>query len=87
MSLKTVNVIKWNNYNENQKFSIKIFEVIIYTKSNKFNHSFKNIQIGDRIPYVIIAGTKTAKNYEKVEDPIYVLTNDIPLDYDYYIEK
>jgi hypothetical protein len=26
MSLKTVNVIKWNNYNENQKFSIKIFE-------------------------------------------------------------
>ncbi|KAL4466727.1 hypothetical protein ABPG74_010324 [Tetrahymena malaccensis] len=43
--------------------------------------------IGDRIPYVIVAGTKAAKNYEKVEDPIYVLENDIPLDYEYYIEK
>lgn len=43
--------------------------------------------IGDRIPYVIIAGMKQAKNYEKVEDPIYVLKNDIPLDYDYYIEN
>lgn len=30
---------------------------------------------------------KQAKNYEKVEDPIYVLKNDIPLDYDYYIEN
>ncbi|EGR29193.1 hypothetical protein IMG5_161090 [Ichthyophthirius multifiliis] len=43
--------------------------------------------IGDRIPFVIIAGSKNAKNYEKVEDPIYVVNHDIPLDYDYYIEK
>lgn len=36
---------------------------------------------------MIIAGVKNAKNYEKVEDPIYVLRNDVPLDYEYYIEK
>lgn len=36
---------------------------------------------------MIVAGAKNAKNFEKVEDPIYVLKNDVPLDYDYYIEK
>jgi len=30
-------------------------------------------QLGDRVPYVIITGAKGAANFEKAEDPIYVL--------------
>jgi DNA polymerase delta subunit 1 len=43
--------------------------------------------IGDRIPYVIIQGTKGSKTYENAEDPIVVLTENKPIDYDYYINK
>jgi hypothetical protein len=35
----------------------------------------------------MIAGCKGSKNYENSEDPIYALENDIPIDYDYYIDK
>jgi DNA polymerase delta subunit 1 len=43
--------------------------------------------MGDRVPYVIIKAAKGAKAYEKAEDPLYVLENDIPLDYQYYLEN
>lgn len=43
--------------------------------------------MGDRVPYVIIKGAKGAKAFEKAEDPMYVLENDIPLDYQYYLEN
>ncbi|KAJ2258180.1 DNA-directed DNA polymerase delta, partial [Coemansia sp. RSA 451] len=43
-------------------------------------------QLGDRVPYVIIKGTKNAKTYEKAEDPIYVLDNNLPIDANYYVE-
>lgn len=42
--------------------------------------------IGDRIPYVIIKGPKGAKAFEKSEDPIYVLENNIPIDTRHYLE-
>lgn len=42
--------------------------------------------IGDRVPYVMIQGAKGAKGYEKAEDPIYVLENNIPIDTEYYLE-
>eukprot|EP01117_Protostelium_nocturnum_P008983 TRINITY_DN3226_c0_g2_i1.p1 TRINITY_DN3226_c0_g2~~TRINITY_DN3226_c0_g2_i1.p1 ORF type:complete len:1087 (-),score=325.14 TRINITY_DN3226_c0_g2_i1:200-3328(-) len=48
-------------------------------------HSAPNI--GDRVPYVMIQGAKGAKNYEKAEDPLWVLENNIPVDYTYYIEN
>eukprot|EP00794_Sanderia_malayensis_P008104 gene8104-8972_t len=44
-------------------------------------------KLGDRVPYVIIAGTKGAKAYEKAEDPIYVLEHSIPIDTKYYLEN
>ena len=44
-------------------------------------------QIGDRIPYVIVGGTKGARAFEKVEDPVYAMEHDIPLDVDYYINN
>jgi DNA polymerase delta subunit 1 len=42
--------------------------------------------VGDRIPYVMIKGIAGAKAYEKAEDPIYVLDNNLPLDTEWYLE-
>lgn len=44
-------------------------------------------QMGDRVPYVIITGTKGAANFEKAEDPIYVLENNIPIDCKWYLSN
>lgn len=43
--------------------------------------------IGDRVSYVICRGQKDAAAYEKAEDPIYVLENNIPIDTKYYLEN
>jgi len=43
--------------------------------------------LGDRVPYVIIQGNAKEKNYEKSEDPVYVLENNIPIDTNYYMEN
>jgi len=42
---------------------------------------------GDRVPYVIIAGNKGMKAYEKSEDPLYALENNLTIDSQYYIEN
>lgn len=44
-------------------------------------------QLGDRVPYVIIAGTKGSAAYMNSEDPIYVLENNIAIDTQYYLEN
>lgn len=44
-------------------------------------------QVGDRVPYVMIEAAKGAKAYEKSEDPIYVLDNNIPIDTQYYLDN
>merc|ERR1719401_578359 len=41
---------------------------------------------GDRVPYVIIAGSKGMKTYEKSEDPLYALENNLSIDANHYIE-
>ena len=43
--------------------------------------------IGDRVAYVIVKGPKNAKGYEKSEDPIYALDNNIPIDTAHYLEN
>ncbi|KAJ8296854.1 DNA polymerase delta catalytic subunit [Rhodotorula toruloides] len=43
--------------------------------------------MGDRVAYVIIKGTKDARAYEKSEDPLYVLENNIPIDTKYYLDN
>lgn len=43
--------------------------------------------IGDRVAYVMVCGTKGTKNYENAEDPLYVLENDLPIDFDYYLHR
>ncbi|XP_052225251.1 DNA polymerase delta catalytic subunit-like [Dreissena polymorpha] len=44
-------------------------------------------QLGDRVPYVIIAAAKKTAAYLKSEDPIYVLENNIAIDTQYYLEN
>jgi DNA polymerase delta subunit 1 len=44
-------------------------------------------QMGDRIPYVIITGAKGAKTFEKGEDPIYVLENNLAIDCKWYLSN
>ena len=43
-------------------------------------------QVGDRIAYVIVKGPKNAKTFEKAEDPIFVLENNLPIDAQHYLE-
>ncbi|KAJ7178836.1 DNA polymerase family B-domain-containing protein [Mycena crocata] len=43
--------------------------------------------LGDRVAYVIIKGTKGAPAYAKSEDPLYVLENNIPIDTKYYLDN
>jgi len=35
----------------------------------------------------MIKGMKGSKGYEKSEDPIFALENNMPIDYNYYIEN
>jgi len=45
-------------------------------------------QLGERVPRVVVVNSNPkAKFFEKVEDPMYAMKNNIPLDLDYYIEK
>lgn len=43
--------------------------------------------VGDRVPYVIIKAAKGAQAFMKSEDPIYVLENNIPIDFNYYLDN
>lgn len=41
--------------------------------------------VGDRVAYVIIQAAKGTPAYEKSEDPVFVLDNNIPIDTEYYL--
>jgi DNA polymerase delta subunit 1 len=43
--------------------------------------------IGDRVAYVMVRGAAGAKNYEKAEDPLYVLEHNLPIDTKYYLDN
>lgn len=43
--------------------------------------------LGDRVAYVIIKGGLNGRNYEKSEDPIFVLEHNLPIDTKYYLEN
>ncbi|KAI1005980.1 DNA polymerase delta catalytic subunit [Podosphaera aphanis] len=43
--------------------------------------------LGDRVAYVIVKGTTGAKNFERSEDPLFVLENNIPIDTKYYLDN
>ncbi|OIR58514.1 MAG: DNA polymerase delta catalytic subunit [Amphiamblys sp. WSBS2006] len=43
--------------------------------------------VGERVSYVVVKGIKNAKLYERAEDPLYVLKNNIPIDTTYYLDN
>ncbi|KAK1760448.1 DNA polymerase delta catalytic subunit [Echria macrotheca] len=43
--------------------------------------------LGDRVAYVMIKGTTGSKNFERSEDPIYVLEHNVPIDTKYYLDN
>ncbi|KAH5541007.1 DNA polymerase [Parastagonospora nodorum] len=43
--------------------------------------------LGDRVAYVMIKSASGARNFEKSEDPLYVLENNIPIDTKYYLDN
>lgn len=43
--------------------------------------------VGDRVAYVIIQAAKGAPAYEKSEDPVWVLDNNLPIDTAYYLDN
>ncbi|KFH00637.1 DNA polymerase, partial [Toxoplasma gondii VAND] len=42
--------------------------------------------VGDRVSYVVIQGAKGQAQYERAEDPLYVLENNLPIDTQHYLE-
>nr|QDO16561.1 DNA polymerase delta catalytic subunit [Crypthecodinium cohnii]USW07833.1 DNA polymerase delta catalytic subunit [Crypthecodinium cohnii] len=42
---------------------------------------------GDRVCYVVLAGAPNTKVYDRAEDPLYALENEMPVDADYYLEN
>ena len=42
--------------------------------------------VGDRVAYVMIQAAKNSKGFEKSEDPLYALQNNLPIDYQFYLE-
>lgn len=43
--------------------------------------------LGDRVAYVMVKGAAGSKGYEKSEDPIFVLENNLPIDTKYYLDN
>nr|CEL67028.1 TPA: DNA polymerase, related [Neospora caninum Liverpool] len=42
--------------------------------------------VGDRVSYVVIQGSKGQAQYERAEDPLYVLEHNLPIDTQHYLE-
>eukprot|EP00917_Polyrhabdina_sp_WS-2016_P027821 GHVP01059411.1.p1 GENE.GHVP01059411.1~~GHVP01059411.1.p1 ORF type:complete len:1059 (+),score=189.46 GHVP01059411.1:43-3177(+) len=41
--------------------------------------------VGDRVHYVVVSGNKGQPQYDRCEDPVYVLENDLSVDVDHYL--
>lgn len=44
-------------------------------------------QTGDRVHFVIVPGFKGQAQYDRAEDPLYVLENNLGIDTQYYVES
>ncbi|EAQ86462.1 conserved hypothetical protein [Chaetomium globosum CBS 148.51] len=43
--------------------------------------------LGDRVAYVMVKGAAGSKNFERSEDPMYVLEHNVPIDTKYYLDN
>lgn len=44
-------------------------------------------KVGDRVPYVVTLKDKACKLFERSEDPAYAISNNLPIDTDYYLHQ
>jgi DNA polymerase elongation subunit (family B) len=58
---------------------------VALARKRELRDKMDKVASGDRIPYVF-ANYVSSKQFEKVEDPQYVIKNRIPIDYVYYFE-
>ena len=58
---------------------------VALARKREFRDKMDKVASGDRVPYVFATYDST-KQFEKVEDPNYVIKNRIPIDYVYYFE-
>jgi len=68
------------------EYAAKAPHVEVATKLQKRNPSSAPC-VGDRVHYLVLAGAAKAKVYERAEDPLYALDNDLPIDAEYYLEN
>lgn len=69
-----------------EDYASKLAHVELAKKLRKRDPA-KAPQIGDRVYYVVVAGAKGQAQYERAEDPLYVLENNIPIDVDFYLDS
>jgi len=43
-------------------------------------------RLGDRVSFLVLAGAAKSKVFERAEDPLYALENELPVDAEYYLE-
>jgi DNA polymerase delta subunit 1 len=67
-------------------YAVKVAHVELAERMRKRDPSTAPV-VGDRVAYVITKTAKGDKNYQKAEDPVYVLENDIPIDTNYYMSN
>ncbi|MCL4130835.1 UNVERIFIED_CONTAM: hypothetical protein GTU68_015648, partial [Idotea baltica] len=65
-------------------YAAKVAHVVLANKIKKRDPGTAP-KLGDRVPYVLVAASKGTPAYDKAEDPIYVLDNSLPIDYEYYL--
>eukprot|EP00347_Sterkiella_histriomuscorum_P024228 403331866 len=76
---------KINSSDDKEVYQAKQAHVELAEKMRKRDEASAP-SVGDRIAFVMVKGTKDAKGYEKSEDPLYVLDNNLPIDYQHYLQ-
>lgn len=70
---------------EADNYDAKVAHVELTKKMRKRDPATAPV-VGDRVPYVIVKAAKGAKAFEKAEDPIYALENNLPIDCQHYLD-
>lgn len=73
-------------HRDEDQYGSRQAHVELVRKMRKLDPSYA-VGYHERVPYVIVRSTADTRLYQKSEDPLVALQNDLPLDYGYYIEN
>jgi DNA polymerase delta subunit 1 len=76
---------EFDKKNADQQYKTKTVLTSLIQKD--FKRTNVMTRLGTRVAYIIIKGAPKSKFSENGEDPIRVLEENLPIDYDYYIQK